>query len=157
MFVFKNIKKQKGYILLYTLIISFLCMLIVMLSFKLIIEEKESIDYLEKYVLREKLDKKYKEYLLGCINEIIKTSSVPLNNEGIKNYFRTYGVTKIASFEKSYINYSLATYSLETDIFTITYEFEVGSLKSDEYSYQVTNNIIRYTFKNSTYRNGSVP
>jgi len=151
MFVFKNIKKQKGYILLYTLIISLLCMMIVMLSFKLIIDEKEDIHYLEKYVLREKLDKKYKEYLLASLSGIIKANSVPISNEGIINYFRSLDGTEIAHFNKSYV-----TYSLLLDSFIITYEFEAGSLQSDEYSYVVTNNIIKYTFKNSTYESGSV-
>ena len=145
-------KKQKGYILLYTLIISFLCMMIVMVSFKLIINEKEDIHYLENYVLREKLDKKYKEYLLASMNEIMKMHLVTISNEGIKNYFRAFDGTRIASFEKSYITYSLAT-----DSFIITYEYEVGSLEHDEYSYEVNNNITQYTFKKSTYGSGSVP
>ena len=151
MFKFEIVKKQKGYILLYTLILSFLCMLIVMLGFKLIIDEKENLYYFQKYVLNEKNNKKYTEYMLTFLTEFIKTKLVPMNKEGIKDCFKLYGDKSIASYEKSYIRYSV-----NKDSFIVTYQYSDGVLKKDEYDYEVIDGLIKYIYKNSIYESGRI-
>ena len=151
MFKFEIVKKQKGYILLYTLILSFLCMLIVMLGFKLIIDEKESLYYFEKYVLKEKSDKKYKEYSLTKISTLITAHVTPINREAIKNYFSVNSENPIVAYERSYIKYNK-----DKDSLVLTYEYKEGFLKRDEYAYDVVNGLITYTYKNSVYESGRI-
>jgi len=150
-FKFEIVKKQKGYILLYTLILSFLCMLIVMLGFKLIIDEKESLYYFEKYVLKEKSEKKYIEYSLATINTTITSHVTPISKETIKNYFTINSQNPIVRYEKSYIKYNLVN-----DSFILTYEYKQGFLKRNEYDYDVINGVTIFTYKNSVYESGSV-
>lgn len=147
MFIFKTIKK--GYILLYTQIILLLCILLVLIGFKLIIDQKANLYTFEKYVLNEKKDKKYKEYMLTSLNDFIKAKLVSINKEEIKNYFTLYGDKSIAIYENSNIRYSL-----EKDRFILTYQYEEGILKKDEYNYEVINELVKYTFKNSIFENG---
>ena len=129
--------------------ISFLCMSIVMLCFKLIINEKENLYYFQKYVLAQKSNKKYKEYMLTFLTEFIQTNLASINKEEIKNYFKLYGEKSIASYEKSYI-----IYSVDKDCFILTYQYEDGILKKDQYSYEVINQLIKYTYKSSIYESG---
>lgn len=137
--------------MLYTLIISFLCMMIVMLGFKLVIAEKERLNYFEKYVLNVKSQKKYKEYMLTFLTASIKTNIGSIDKEKIKNNFKLYGENLIASYEKSYIRYNAVK-----DCFVLTYQYEDGILKSDEYTYDVINQLIMYTYKNSIYESGRI-
>ena len=120
-----------------------------MISFKLLINEKENSYYFQKYVLTEKNDKKYKEYMLTFLTEFIETKLVSINKDEIRNYFKLYGEKSIASYEKSYIKYSI-----NKDCFTLIYQFEEGILKKDEYNYYVINELIKYTYKSSTYESG---
>jgi len=125
-FKFEIVKKQKGYILLYTLILSFLCMLIVMLGFKLIIDEKE-------------------------ISTLITAHVTPINREAIKNYFSVNSENPIVAYERSYIKYNK-----DKDSLVLTYEYKEGFLKRDEYAYDVVNGLITYTYKNSVYESGRI-
>lgn len=120
-----------------------------MLSFKIIINQKENLHYFQKYILTEKNDKKYKEYMLTFLTEFIKTKSIPISKDLIRNYFKLYGEKSIASYEKSYI-----TYNINKNCFTLIYQFEDGILKKDEYNYYVINELIEYTYKNSIYESG---
>lgn len=124
-------------------------MIIVMIGFKIIIDEKENTYYLEKYVFSEKKDKKYKEYMLTFLTEFIKTNLIYTNKEDIKNYFKLYGERQIACYEKSYISYSL-----DKDSFILTYQYEESILKRDQYSYEVIGELIKYTYKSSIYESG---
>ena len=126
-------------------------MITVMLSFKLILDENKNLYYFEKYVFREKSQKKYKEYMLTSLTSLIKTNVVFINREGIKNYFKLYGGNSIATYEKSYIRYIV-----DKDEFVLTYQFEDGILKKDEYTYDVISGLITYTYKNSIYESGRI-
>jgi hypothetical protein len=126
-------------------------MMVIMLSFRSLINKKENTVYFEKYVLTEKDDKKYKEFMLTFLNEFIKTNVISIDKDGIKNYFRVYGEKVIASYEKSNIKYSL-----DKDSFILTYQYEDGILKKDQYNYEVINGFIKYTYRSSTYESGKL-
>ncbi|MBC8062298.1 MAG: hypothetical protein H7Y18_16740 [Clostridiaceae bacterium] len=126
-------------------------MMIVMLGLKLIIDEKEHLNYFEKYVLEEKHDKKYKEYLLTYTTEFIRVNLISINREDIKNYFKIFGESLIASYEKSYIRYSI-----DSDCFILIYQYEDGILKKDKYNYEVVDEMINYTYTSSIYESGRI-
>ncbi len=124
-------------------------MVLVILSTKIIIDEKENTSCFEKYTLKENTNKKYKEYCFTYLNESINNNVIPLGKTQVKNYFTDYGDKAIVSFEKSYIKYSK-----DKDCFCLMYYNDESSTREDDYKYDIINGKIKYTFYNTIYING---
>jgi hypothetical protein len=146
MFNLKPIKSHKGYILVYTMIVALICILVVMLGMKILLDESENLKFFHKYVSVEKNEKKYKEYLLTYLGEYINKNIAQLSNDSIKDYFKLNSDTAISSFEKSYIKYNVSQ-----DCFILIYKYENDVLKEDQYKYNVINNLLKYTYIGSIY------
>jgi hypothetical protein len=128
-----------------------MCMITVMLCIKIVLDEKENLFYFQNYALRERLDKKYKEYGFTALSEYITGKVNPLSKNQIKDYFYSYGDKNIISFEQSFIKYNK-----EKDSFSLVYFYDNAILKVDEYRYDIVNGDIKYTYFNSVYINGRI-
>lgn len=140
--------KNKGYTLIYVLIINGLCLSIVFGCYKMEFLRRENSIKMKKNILKVDKLQKYKEYLLTELDENIYGNVMNITEEEIKKY-----LTSTDSFSLTYDQCSVK-YIKDKNYFLVQYYINNKFYKEEFYQYKVNGNSIIYGCIDYSYTKG---
>lgn len=140
--------KNKGYILIYVLIISSLCLSIVFGCYKMEFLRRENSIKMKKNALKVDKTQKCKEYLLTELDEYIYENVNNVTEEDIKNYF-----SAVNGFSLTY-EQCCVKYNKDKNYFLVEYYINNKFYKEEFYQYKVNGTSIIYGCIDYSYAKG---
>lgn len=140
--------KNKGYTLIYVLIISSLCLSIVFGCYKMEFLRRENSIKMNKNALKVDKLQKYKEYLFTELDEHIYGNVNNVTEEEVKNYF-----SSIDEFSLTY-DQCCIKYNKDKNYFLLQYYIDNKFCKEEFYQYKVNNNSTFYGCIDYSYVKG---
>lgn len=142
---------KKGYTLVYTMILCFLCMLIVLFIFQLEIKvTKNALSY-KDYILKEMEYEDNREVLFTKLYKSINTNVTELNINNLKNFLSNSKMYFRTEDNRACIKYDISTNR-------IFYEsiYENKYCRKDLYDYKIIQGKVSLIYINSQYIEGAI-
>ncbi|SKA76862.1 hypothetical protein SAMN05428976_102374 [Clostridium sp. USBA 49] len=149
--MFWNKKIKKGYILLYTIIITTFCMCIVLYFFTLEFKKIKSIQSEKNYILMNNKYDEYKEKSLTILYQNILENVLEKNYENIKKYFQDSKINFYIDNGKCNFKYNEKDNNLILDTYIDDYFF-----KRDIYDYDFIDDKFKFIYKETIYIEGRI-
>lgn len=140
--------KNKGYTLIYVLIMSSLCLSMVLGCYKMELLRRENSIKMNKNVLRVDKLQKYKEYLFTELDEHIYENVKNITDDEIKSY-----LSSIKDFSLTYDECCIK-YNKDKNYFLVQYYVNHKFCKEEFYQYKVNGNYIVYGCIDYSYVKG---
>jgi len=140
--------KNKGYTLIYVLIISSLCLSIVFGCYKMEFLRRENSIKMNKNALKVDKLQKHKEYLFTELDEHIYGNVENVTEEEVKNYFSSIEEFSL-TYDQCYIKYNK-----DKNYFLLQYYIDNKFFKEEFYQYKVNGNSILYGCIDYSYVKG---
>ncbi|MBL4937923.1 hypothetical protein JK636_19625 [Clostridium sp. YIM B02515] len=149
--MYRNKKMKKGFVLVYTLLITSFCLIIAVYIFTLQVKISKNVNSYKNYVLKEQDYDKYKEYLFTELNEQILKNINKLEREEIKSYLNRSSFSNKSEDNKAKIKYN----SIADNIEFTTY-YETNYIRIDRYSYNTSDGKLKLIYLDTLYSEGKV-
>lgn len=144
-------KAKKGYILLYTLIISTLCICIVLYSFTIELKKTRNIESQKNYILANDKHEEYKEKLLTFLYEDILNNVQDKSRDNFKKYLQDNTISCYVDNKEGELKYDAA----EDNIIIDSY-FSIDCLRRDIYNYDFIDNKLKFIYEETIYIEGRI-
>jgi hypothetical protein len=137
---------NKGYVMIYTMIIGLIIIVTMGYIFKLEVKRKLCILEEQKNVTEKVYNKETTDYLFFKMNEYIVSKVVSLDELSVQNLFvSNTGAIKIGN-DKYYICYDKSTHKFWV------YQFYLNNkMKIDEYEFHTINNKVKFIYDHTEY------
>lgn len=130
--------RNKGYTMIYVLIMSSICISIVFGCYKMEFLRRENSVNMYKNIMRVDKSQKYKEYLFTQLDGYICENVKGITEDDIKNYFHS-----LIDFKLTYENCTIK-YDKDKNYFLVQYYINNEFYKEEFYQYKVRGNSIIY-------------
>lgn len=149
--MYGNKKIRKGFILVYTLLITSFCLIIAVYIFTLQVKISKNVNSYKNYVLKEQDHDKYKEYLFTEFSEQVLKNINKLEREEIKSYLNRSSFLYKSDDNKAKIKYNSITDNIE-----FTTYYETNYIRIDRYSYNASDGKLKLIYMDTSYSEGKV-
>ncbi len=151
MYKHKNISVKKGYVTVYILLISFLCMTLVLYSFYLEVKKARNIKSYKNLITNAKKIDEYREHLFTYFHKELNEALRSRSKESVKEYLNENNIKFKFDNDKSCIRY-------DSNIDKIVLEtyYDSDYYRRDLYDYKIISNKLIYVYLKTTYVKGRI-
>ena len=136
---------KKGFILVYTILVGIICLIIMMYIFDIQMAEVKYATSNKKYILKEDVYQKDKEYLMTLFFTYINENNAGIKKVGIVDFFSNIK-SSIVKYGASKVSYSNKTNEY---IFTTPYEYTIN--RNDYYKLVANGERFKLVFIKTEY------
>ena len=141
-----KMQTKKGFILIYTLLIGIICLFMMMYIFDIQVSQIKYSTSTKKYLLKEDIYQKNKEYLLTLFYSFITENNDQITEKGVTNFFCDF--KNIVKYGTASVNYSNKTNEF---VFITPYEYRVN--RNDYFKLEVSGGSFNISFIRTDYTN----
>jgi hypothetical protein len=141
MYKYKHRNMNKGYIIVYILLVCSLCMVLVSYSFHMEISKSKNLRSYKDFIVKARKIEEYKEHLFTYLHKEINLSITSPTSENVREYLTVYLPEIRFDGDKACIRYDSITDRIFLETYTDAYNY-----RRDIYEYKVVSNEIKYSY-----------